>query len=142
MCIWYHYYGDNMIIYKGRGYVYGIEYHLVFCVKYRKKIFKDNIKNSLFQIFSLIADEMDFKIMEVNTDLDHVHLLLNCKPQHYIPTIVKRLKGTSARLLFQIYPNLKQQLYGGHLWNPSYFISTVSDTLEENIKEYIYNQGK
>lgn len=131
-----------MIIYKGRGYVYGIEYHLVFCVKYRKKIFKDNIKNSLFQIFSLIADEMDFKIMEVNTDLDHVHLLLNCKPQHYIPTIVKRLKGTSARLLFQIYPNLKQQLYGGHLWNPSYFISTVSDTLEENIKEYIYNQGK
>lgn len=80
MCIWCHYYGDNMIIYKGRGYVYGIEYHLVFCVKYRKKIFKDNIKNSLFQIFSLIADEMDFKIMEVNTDLDHVHLLLNCKP--------------------------------------------------------------
>ena len=131
-----------MIIYKGRGYVYGIEYHLVFCVKYRKKLFYDNIKNSLFQIFSLIADEMDFTIMEVNTDLDHVHLLLNCKPQHYIPTIVKRLKGTSARLLFQIYPHLKQQLYGGHLWNPSYFISTVSDTLEENIKEYIYNQGK
>ena len=60
-----------MIIYKGRGYVYGIEYHLVFCVKYRKKIFYDNIKNSLFQIFSLIADEMDFTIMEVNTDLDH-----------------------------------------------------------------------
>ena len=131
-----------MIIYKGRGYVYGIEYHLVFCVKYRKKYFITISKNFLFQIFLLIADEMDFTIMEVNTDLDHVHLLLNCKPQHYIPTIVKRLKGTSARLLFQIYPHLKQQLYGGHLWNPSYFISTVSDTLEENIKEYIYNQGK
>ena len=131
-----------MIIYKGRGYVYGMEYHLVFCVKYRKKYFITISKNFLFQIFLLIADEMDFTIMEVNTDLDHVHLLLNCKPQHYIPTIVKRLKGTSARLLFQIYPHLKQQLYGGHLWNPSYFISTVSDTLEENIKEYIYNQGK
>lgn len=107
-----------------------------------EKIFNDNIKNALLQIFVLLAEEMDFKILEVNTDLDYVHLLVSCKPQHYIPTIVKRLKGTSARLLFQLYPELKQQLYGGHLWNPSYFISTVSDTLEENIKEYIYNQEK
>lgn len=131
-----------MIISKGRGYVYGIEYHIVFCVKYRKKIFTDNIKYSLFQIFMLLSEEMDFKILEINTDLDHVHLLISCKPQHYIPTIIKRLKGTSARWLFKLYPNLKVELYGGHLWNPSYYISTVSDTLEDNIKEYINNQGK
>jgi len=131
-----------MLISKGRGYVYGIEYHIVFCTKYRKKIFTDNIKNTLFQIFISLSNEMDFKIMEINTDLDHVHLLISCKPQHYIPTIVKRLKGTSARWLFLIYPELKKELHGGHLWNPSYYISTVSDTLEENIKEYIINQGK
>lgn len=131
-----------MIISKGRGYVYGIEYHIVFCVKNRKKIFTDNIRNSLFQIFVLLAGEMDFKIIEINIDLDHVHLLISCKPQHYIPTVVKRLKGTSARWLFKLYPELKEQLYGGHLWNQSYYISTVSDTLEENIKEYINNQGK
>ena len=85
---------------------------------------------------------MGFTIIEINTDLDHVHLLISCKPQHYIPDIIKRLKGTSARWLFQLYPELKVQLYGGHLWNPSYFIATVSDTLEENIKEYIINQSK
>ena len=131
-----------ILISKGRGYVYGIEYHVVFCVKYRKKIINDTIKNSLFQIFILLAEEMGFTIIEINTDLDHVHLLISCKPQHYIPDIIKRLKGTSARWLFQLYPELKVQLYGGHLWNPSYFIATVSDTLEENIKEYIINQSK
>jgi len=131
-----------MLISKGRGYVYGIEYHVVFCVKYRKKIINDTIKNSLFQIFILLAEEMGFTIIEINTDLDHVHLLISCKPQHYIPDIIKRLKGTSARWLFQLYPELKVQLYGGHLWNPSYFIAKVSDTLEENIKEYIINQSK
>ena len=140
--IWYDYYGDNMLISKGRGYVYGIEYHVVFCVKYRKKIFTEAIKNIIIQIFILLSEDMGIKIIEINTDLDHVHLLISCKPQHYIPDIIKRLKGTSARWLFQIFPELKLQLYGGHLWNPSYFISTVSDNLETNIKEYINNQGK
>ena len=140
--IWYDYYGDNMIIFKGRGYVYGIEYHIVFCTKYRKKIITDSVKDSLFQIIISLSQEMDFKIIGINTDLDHIHLLISCKPQHYIPTIVKRLKGTSARLLFKLYPELKKELYGGHMWNPSYFVATVSDTLEDNIKEYISNQGK
>lgn len=56
----------------------------------------------------LLSQEMDFEIIEINTDLDHVHLLISCKPQHYIPTIVKRLKGASARLLFKLYPELKK----------------------------------
>ena len=126
-----------MVISKGRGYVYGIEYHIVFCTKYRKKILTDMVKDSFFQIIMLLSQEMDFKIIEINTDLDHIHLLISCKPQHYIPTIVKRLKGTSAR-----YPELKKELYDEHMWGPSYFVATVSNTLEENIKEYISNQGK
>ena len=140
--IWYDCYGGNMIISKGRGYVYGIEYNVVFCTKYHKKIITGSVKDSLFQIIISLSQEMDFKIIEINTDLDHIHLLISCKPQHYIPTIVKRLKGTSARLLFKLYPELKKELYGGHMWNPSYFVTTVSDTLEDNIKEYISNQGK
>ena len=53
---------------------------------------------------------MDFKIIEINTDLDHIHLLISCKPQHYRPTIVKSLKGTSARLLFKLDPELKKRI--------------------------------
>ena len=51
-----------MIISKGRGYVYGIEYHIVFCTKYRKKILTDSVKDSLFEIIILLSQEMDFKI--------------------------------------------------------------------------------
>ena len=74
-------------------------------------------------------------------DLDHIHLLIECTPQHYIPNIMKALKGVSARLLMKEYGHiLKQGLWGGHLWNPSYFIATVSENTESQIKEYISKQ--
>ena len=59
------------------------------------------------------------------------------KLKHIQP--VKRADALIAELLFKLYPELKKELYGGHMWNPSYFVATVSDTLEENIKEYISN---
>ena len=99
-----------MIIFKGRGYVYGIEYHIVFCTKYRKKIITDSVKDSLFQIIISLSQEMDFKIIEINTDLDHIHLLIECSPQHYIPNILKALKGASARLLMKEFPSIKSKL--------------------------------
>ena len=82
-----------------------------------------------------------FLIKECNGDLDHIHLLIDCSPQHYIPNIIKALKGVSARLLFKQYGDtLKKQLYGGHLWSPSYFVSTVSENTEAQIRLYIQKQ--
>lgn len=73
--------------------------------------------------------------------MDHIHLLIDCSPQHYIPNVMKALKGVSARLLMKQYgDSLRHQLYAGHLWNPSYFIATVSENIEEQIKEYIHKQ--
>ena len=89
-----------------------------------------------------LSEGMGFKVLEINIDLDHVHLLINCKPRHYISDIIKRLKGTTALWLFKLYPELKKELWKGHLWNPSYFISTVSENLEDNIVRYIKNQGR
>ena len=88
-----------------------------------------------------IAEDNEFSITEINADLDHIHLLIDCKPQHYIPNIIKALKGVSARLLMLEYKDeLKKKLWGGHLWNPSYFISTVSENTEEQIRNYIKTQ--
>ncbi|RAN85695.1 IS200/IS605 family transposase, partial [Bacillus sp. SRB_28] len=81
-----------------------------------------------------------FKIVEMETDLNHIHMLIECSPQHYIPNILKALKGNSARFLFKEFPQLKNSLWGGHLWNPSYFVCTVSDRTEEQIKKYIQDQ--
>ena len=125
----------------GRGYVYSIQYHIVWCVKYRHKILTPKIEKSLIKILNKIAEDNEFSILEINTDLDHTHLLIDCKPQHYIPNIIKALKGVSARLLMLEYGDeLKKKLWGGHLWNPSYFIATVSKNTEEQIRNYIKNQ--
>lgn len=125
----------------GRGYVYSIQYHIVWCVKYRRKVLTPNIEKSLIQILNKIAEDNDFRILECNGDLDHIHLLIDCSPQHYIPDIMKALKGVSARLLMKEYgTELKKQLWGEHLWNPSYYIATVSENTESQIKKYIQNQ--
>lgn len=88
-----------------------------------------------------IARENDFQIIECNTDNDHVHLLINCKPQHYIPEIIQALKGkTSFVLMSEFKVLLKKKLWGGHLWNPSYFVATVSENTKEQIVKYIKNQ--
>ena len=54
--------------------------------------------------------------------------------------MVKALKGVSARLLFKAHPEIKRQLWGGHLWNPGYFVATVSENIEEQIRAYIKGQ--
>ena len=81
----------------GRGYVYSIQYHIVWCVKYRYKVITEQIENKLIETLNKIADDNGFQILECNTDKDHIHLLVNCSPQHYIPDMIKALKGVSAR---------------------------------------------
>ena len=130
-----------MKVNHGRGYVYSIQYHLVWCVKYRRKILTIEIEKDLIEILNKIAKDNNFEILECNGDLDHVHLLINCSPQHYIPDMIKALKGVSARLLMKKYGEyINEMLWGGHLWNPSYFIATVSENTEKQIREYIQNQ--
>lgn len=127
-------------IYYGRGCVYSIQYHLVWCVKYRHKVIYGLVENRLKELLNNISKEKGFTIVTMETDRDHIHMLIECTPQHYIPDILKSLKGVTARLLLKEYPILKTRLWGGHLWNPSYFVATVSENTESQIKEYIKNQ--
>lgn len=76
--------------------------------------------------------------MECNED--HIHLLIDCSPQNFIPNMIKAMKGITARYLFKEFPAMKKQLWGGHLWNPSYFIATVSENTADQIKDYINSQ--
>ena len=82
-------------------------------------------------ILNKIASDNNFTIEEMETDLDHIHLLIECTPQQYIPDIMKSLKGVSARLLLKEYGvALKEKLWGGHLWNPSYVVRSEEHTSE------------
>jgi len=124
----------------GRGYVYSLCYHIVFCVKSRHKVLINERALRIKEMFSKIAEDRKFGIITMEVMPDHVHLLIDCTPQHYIPDIIKILKGNTARWLFMENPELKQKLWGGHLWNPSYFVTTISDVSEEIITNYINSQ--
>lgn len=132
-----------MEVTHGRGYVYSIQYHIVWCVKYRHKVLNGQVETRLIEILKQIANDNGFQILEINTDKDHIHLLVNCSPQHYIPNMMKAMKGVSARLLMKEFgSSLKKKLCGEHLWNPSYFVATVSENTEEQIRNYIQNQKR
>ena len=95
----------------------------------------------MIEILNKIAKDNGFKIVNINSDLDHIHLLIECTPQHFIPDILKALKGVSARILMREFGvELKNKLWNGHLWNPSYFIATGSENTEDQIKKYIESQ--
>lgn len=132
-----------MEVTHGRGYVYSIQYHIVWCVKYRHKILTLKIENGLVELLYQIARENNFQIIECNTNKDHIHILINCSPQHYIPDIIQKMKGITSRILMKENREvLSKKLWGGHLWNPSYFVATVSDNTEEQIRKYIKNQKR
>jgi len=126
---------------KGRGYVYSLQYHVVWCVKCRHKVLAGDIEADLRFILQRVADDNGFLITALNVNEDHVHLLLDCRPQHYIPNMIKALKGVSGRHLMQKHGGeLRKELWGGHIWSPSYFIATASGNTETQVREYIRNQ--
>jgi putative transposase len=130
---------NNNLTY-GRGYVYRIQYHIVWCVKYRREVLYNDIEKTLFDTIAETASECGFQVDTMECMPDHVHLLISCTPQHFIPTIIKILKGNTARRLFIKHPELKAKLWDGHLWNPSYFVATISENTTKQIEEYINNQ--
>ena len=127
-------------IYRGRRCVYSLQYHIVWCVKYRRKVIVGALETALKGHLTKFATDNEMSIIQMEAEGDHIHLLIECSPQHYIPDLIKGMKGVSARFLFKEFPHLKQSLWGGHLWNPSYFIATVSEQTEEQIKQYISSQ--
>lgn len=79
--------------------------------------------------------------MEVG-DQDHIHVFASAHPKVAPSYIVKMLKGISGRKLFWRFPEIKEKLWKGHLWNSSYYIETIGSISEEAIKKYIAKQKK
>ena len=86
------------------------------------------------------AEEYHFQILAMEVMPDHIHLLVDCRPQFFISDMIKIMKGNIARQLFLSHPELKQQLWGGHLWNPSYRVVTVRARRTEPVLSYIEGQ--
>ena len=87
-----------------------------------------------------ISREFGFEIKEMEVMPDHCHVFISCHPKTAPSSIVKYLKGITARKLFTEFPSIKKKLWGGHLWNPSYYIGTVGNMSKDVVLRYIQNQ--
>ncbi|NJL55047.1 IS200/IS605 family transposase [bacterium] len=123
---------------SNRNIVYNCQYHLIWCVKYRRKVLIDAVEIRLKEILSEVAKDLKTEIEEMETDKDHVHLLISCDLQFGIHQIVKRMKGSSSRILRNEFPHLKSRIPS--LWTNSYFVATVGGAPLSIIKQYIRDQ--
>ncbi len=124
----------------GRGYVYSLQYHIVWVTKYRKHVFVGDVEKDIKEYLLETLKTLNMNVIALEIMPDHIHLLVDCKPQLKLSDAIKILKGNVARWLFLNHPEIKKQLWGGHLWNPSYFVATVSDRTLQQVKNYIDNQ--
>lgn len=120
--------------------MYSLQYHLVWCTKYRKSVLTGYVKEDLIKMIKSLSREYGFTIIAMEIMPDHVHLLIDCTPQFFIADMMKIIKGNTARWLFIKHPDLKSELWGGHLWNPSYCAITVSERSIQQVTEYINSQ--
>ena len=120
--------------------LYKLNYHLIFCPKYRKACLTPSISTYLEKILNDLAKLKDSKILNLTIQPDHVHIFFECTPKIAPSMIVKTFKGISARYLLRDFPELKKQFYEGNLWSRSYFLASHGNCSSETIQKYIEDQ--
>jgi putative transposase len=118
-------------------------YHLVFPAKYRRAVFDTSVESVLKEVCLNIEKCYQLKFLEIGTDDDHVHFMVQSVPTYSVTRLVTLIKSLTARDIFRLCPHVKRVLRGGELWSDGYFASTVSKHGDENIiGKYVKGQGK
>ena len=119
---------------------YRLMYHLVWLPKYRKRVLENGIKSRLTELFFECAEINSWKIIELNIQKDHVHIILQLKQTTSVSDAVQRFKGGSSKVIRSEFPELKEFLWGKNSWAEGYFAETVGRIAENAITEYVKNQ--
>ena len=122
--------------------IWECKYHIVFCPKYRYRIFDDQIgEHAKRQVYQLARQKDLVEIEELNVQPDHVHAILSVPPKYAISDMMGFLKGKMALNLFHRYQKLGKQYWGRHLWSRGYCVSTIGLDEDQN-RKYIQWQEK
>ncbi len=123
--------------------VYFCEYHLVFPTKYRRKIFNEGVFAYLEEILKKLRDYYpEVEVIEINHDIDHIHILVSVPPKMAVGQVVRIIKANTARMLRNKFDYLKKVYWGNDgIWSEGYLVSTVGIN-EEVIQKYIRQQGE
>jgi putative transposase len=122
--------------------IYECKYHLIFCPKYRYRILKDEVgEYARREIEKLLSQKEGVEIIEMNVQMDHVHLVVWIPPKYSVSQVMGYLKGKLALRLLHRYERLGKKYWGRHLWSRGYCVSTVGID-ETRIREYVRWQEK
>ena len=128
---------------RNSHHVYRIMYHFVWIPKYRHKAFEEPYRSNLKTIIIKAAYDYDMCVEEIEIPEDHIHMMLTAEPRMSPSEIMKIIKSLSAREFFKMYPEVKEKYFwGGRLWTESYFVETVGNKNENEIRKYVQNQLK
>lgn len=117
-------------------------YHFVCPAKYRRVVFSENVDKGLKEICKEIEKRYDIRFLEIGTDRDHVHFLIQSLPKYSPSQVIRTVKSITAKEIFRIYPEVKKELWGGEFWSDGYYVSTVSKHGNEAvIGKYVREQG-
>jgi len=123
--------------------VFTLNYHLIICVKYRRKVFdNDIIINELKERTRRIANGFDIEIINQECDKDHTHILFKAKPSTNLVKFINSLKGATSRIIRLKFPEVKKKLWKDMFWSKSYCLITTGQTTLDQLKKYVENQGK
>ena len=132
----------DQLYYKNRHSVYFLQYHLVVVKKYRHPVITGDLKDRLIEIsHSIIDSDWKCRILEIDNDRDHIHILFEAPPQVQPSRLINNYKTVTSRLIRKEFQDFLKPYYSKpFFWSDSYFICTVSDRTEEMIRHYIQNQ--
>ena len=122
--------------------IYECKYHFAICPKYRFRIFKNDIAEYTKQRAAILCHQKELvEVLELNVQLDHIHLVMSIPPKYAVSSLMGFLKGKLSLRLFQRYEKLGKRYWGRHLWARGYCVSTVGLN-EQQIREYVKWQEK
>lgn len=118
-------------------------YHFVYPAKYRRAVIDEKVDQVLKEVCLEIANRYQIEFLEIGTDKDHVHFLVQSVPSYSPTKIITIIKSLTAREVFARVPSVKKQLWGGEFWTDGYYVGTVGQhATEDVIRQYVKNQGQ
>ena len=123
----------------GNHTIYKIEYHFVFVTKYRYEMLKGDVGYKIRDLIRQTCNFFEIEIKAGAVSKNHVHIFVSAPPNIAPSEIMRRVKGRSAKKIFEIFPELKKRYWGGHFWARGYFCVTSGEITDEMISNYILN---
>ena len=122
--------------------VFAMYYHLVLCVKYRRKVFDDTISEYARSIFERLDPDYNITLLEWNHGVDHVHIMFKAQPNSELSKFINAYKSASSRLIKRDYPQIREKLWKEYFWSQSFCLLTTGGAPMEVIRKYIETQGE